>query len=366
MILSSLNLTIYLRNSSHQSSEITTLFYLFYPSKNTTIYKIEGIDRYQSYSTSEILNDTFSSYTLRTLSNFTELLLLKSVVHNHEEDLTIRFWKSSNFFFDLKFRLIYYQSKIQYPTILSQTIDGYLNFQTNSSAINLGQLLIQNHSKYPFIYFHLTSNQHFFLKQLSNNQTELYLKTFQHSIPIESQIHLTAIALSEPIPKISFSNTTKIFFPPNTKSQSINIHLWPVTQQMLDRTISLIIKLDPNTTYEQFVIHKLPIIRENLSRILDVNINHVHLYTFELQNNQIEFLLAILSSTSEHYIHKKSLYNLLKNTTDIFDKILFNQCNSTSCKNDGYCTSSVHLLTNQYRYFLFQPLSTFSTEISME
>jgi hypothetical protein len=246
--------------------------------------------------------------------------------------------------------LIYLQHEIEFPTILSRTIDGYINLQGNSSPINLGQLFIQNHSQYQFIYFHLIPHKHFFLKQLSNNQTELYFKPFHQSSFIEFQIHLTAIATHKAIPKINFNNNTKIFFPSTLKHQSINIHLRPIHHEMLDRTISLIINTNPNTTYEQFIIHNLPSIRQTLAQIIGVNIHHVHIYTYELKLNQIELLIAILRSTSVRYIHKKFLYNTLKNATNIFEKISFNQCQSNSCENHAHCASHISLLNNQYRY----------------
>ncbi len=339
------------QSSEFLKESFTTLLYLFYPLMNTIVYKIEGIDEYQSNLTYEIFNDTFSSYNLRISSNLTELILNKSILYNREDNLIIHFWNNENFFLILYLRLIYLQYEIQFPKILIQTIDGYINSQENISMIKLGQLFIKNHSQYQFIYFNLISNKHFFLKQLSNNQAELYFHSFHQSSFQEFQIDLTAIALSESIPEIDFSNNTKVFFPSITKSQSIDIHLWPINHEMLDRTISLIININSNTTYEQFILHNLPLIQENLARIIGVNIHHIHIYTFELKENQIELLVAVLRSTSQRYIHKKFLYNLLKNSTNIFEKILLNQCQSNSCENNAHCTSHISLLHNQYNYF---------------
>ena len=186
---------------------------------------------------------------------------------------------------------------------------------------------------------------------MSNNQTELYFKPYYQSSFINFQIHLTVITLSKLIPDIIFHRRTKTFFPSTIKSQIINIHLWPINHEMLNRTISLIINTNPNTTFEQFVTHSLPLIRQTIARVIDVNIHHVHIYTFDLKQNQIELLIAVSRSTSLRYIHKKFLYNALKNSTSIFDKILFNQCQSNSCENNAHCTSYIHLLNNQYDYF---------------
>ncbi|CAF1139702.1 unnamed protein product, partial [Rotaria sordida] len=265
-------------------------------------------------------------------------------------------WDDKIFFSDLNLYIIYYQYKIEFPKIQSQIINGYINFDENFLTINLGQLFIENHSIYQFISFNLISNKFFFLKQLSNNQTELYFKSFHQTSSIEYQIHLTIMAIKESIPGITFhnnNNNTKIFFPSTEKFQTINIHLWPIYRQMLEQTISLIININPNITYEQFIIYNLPIVRQTLAQIIDVNIQYVHIYTYELKQNHIELLIAILHSTSQRYIHKEILYNKLKNSTNIFDKILFNQCQSNSCENNGNCTSYISLLYNQYKYIYY-------------
>jgi hypothetical protein len=197
----------------------------------------------------------------------------------------------------------------------------------------------------------ISNKDSFFLKQLSNNQTELYFKFFHQTFFQKFQIDLITIALSDPIPDIDFSTNTKIFFPSKIKSQSIDIHLWSINHEMLDRTVSLIINKTSNITYEQFIIYNLPLIRQTLARILDINIQYVHIYTFELKENQIELLIAILRSTSQRYLHKKFIYNALKNSKNIFEKILFNQCQLNSCENNAFCTSYINLLLNQYEYF---------------
>ncbi|CAF4518231.1 unnamed protein product, partial [Rotaria magnacalcarata] len=77
--------------------------------------------------------------------------------------------------------------------------------------------------------------------------------------------------------------------------------------------------------------------------------NHVHIYTFDLKaQHQIELLIAIIRYPSRlrppRYIHKKLLYNALKNSTHLFvkilhiksiEKILINQCDLQSCENNG-------------------------------
>ncbi len=344
-----MNVTIYVRNLNDNPSKfltenLTTLVYFFYPSINTNLYKIEAIDKDQSNLTFEIINTTSSIYTLRSSSNSTELILIKPILNDQEDNLIIRLWENNIAFSDLYLRLIYLEHQIEFPTIRSQTIEGYINLEDNSSTINLGQLFIQNHSQYEFIYFHLIPNKDFLLKQLSNNQTQLYFKPFHPSSSIESQIHLTAITSYKPILKINSHNNTKIFFPSTIKHQTINIHLWFINHEMLDRTISLIINL--NTTYEQFIIHNLPLIRQRIAQSIGVTIHHVHIYTHELKSNQIELLISILSSTSVRYIHKKLLYNTLINSTNIS----FNQCQSNSCENNGHCSSYITLLNNQYKY----------------
>ncbi|CAF4633323.1 unnamed protein product, partial [Rotaria sp. Silwood2] len=360
ILLSSINLTIYVRNLNDNPPEFLTknftrLLYLFYPLINTIIYKIEFIDKDPSNLTFEIINDIFTAYTLRTYLNSIELILIKSIVHNREDDLIIRVWDDKIFFSDLNLRIIYYQDNIEFPRILLQTIDGYINFEENFLTMNLGQLFTENHSKYQFIYFNLISNKNFYLKQLSNNQTELYYRSFRQISPSEYQIHLTTMAIKESISDtiIHNNNNTKIFFPSTEKLQIINIHFWPIYHEMLEQTISLIININSNTTYEQFIIYNLPTIRQTLAQIIDVNIHHVHIYTYELKQNHIELLVAVLHSTSKHYINKEILYNKLKNSTNIFEKILFNQCQSNSCENNGQCKSYISLLYNQYEYIYY-------------
>ncbi|CAF3680784.1 unnamed protein product [Rotaria sp. Silwood1] len=162
--------------------------------------------------------------------------------------------------------------------------------------------------------------------------------------------------IKEFIPEIIFHNNnnhTKIFFPSIEKLQTINIHFLPIYREMLNQTISLIININSNITYEQFINDNLPIIRQNLAQIINVHINHVHIYTYELKQKQIELLIAILDSTMNNYINKEILYNKLKNSKNLFDKILFNQCQLNSCENNGYCTSYISLLYNQYEYIYY-------------
>ncbi|CAF3646053.1 unnamed protein product, partial [Rotaria sp. Silwood2] len=88
--------------------------------------KIEFIDKDPSNLTFEIINDIFTAYTLRTYLNSIELILIKSIVHNREDDLIIRVWDDKIFFSDLNLRVIYYQDNIEIPRILLQTIEGYI------------------------------------------------------------------------------------------------------------------------------------------------------------------------------------------------------------------------------------------------
>ncbi|CAF4256183.1 unnamed protein product, partial [Rotaria sordida] len=77
ILLSSINVTIYIRHLNDNPPEFLTknftkLLYLFYPLINTIIYKIEFIDKDQSNLTYEIINDIYTSYTLRTYTNSIE------------------------------------------------------------------------------------------------------------------------------------------------------------------------------------------------------------------------------------------------------------------------------------------------------
>jgi len=179
-----LNLTIHIRDVNDDplqflTENFTTLIYFYYPLINTNVYKIDTINNDKSNLTFELIGNVSSIYTLHSSSNSTELILNKSIINNQEHNLIIRLWKNNISYSDLYLRLIYLQSQIEFPTILSQTIDGYINVEGNSSVINLGQLFLKNHSQYEFIYFYLlNSTKDYFLQQLSNNQTELYLKPF--------------------------------------------------------------------------------------------------------------------------------------------------------------------------------------------
>ncbi|CAM4917237.1 unnamed protein product [Rotaria socialis] len=351
-----MNLTIHVRNLNDNSPEFLTenftrLLYLFYPSMNTILYKIDFIDKDQSNLTYEIINDISSTYTLRTYSDSIELLLNRPILNNRQDNLIIRIWDDNIFFSDLDLSIIYLHDEIDFPTITSQTIQGYINFEENFLPINLGQLFIENHAQYEYIHFNLIADKNFFLKQLSNNQTELYFKSLHQTASTEYRIRLTVMAIPKPIPGLVLQNNTQIFFPSNIQFQTINIQLRSIYRDMLDRTISLLINIPSNLTYEQFIIHNLSSIRQHLAEITDVNIDHVHIYAHELKQNQIELLVSILHSISKHYIHKKVLYNQLKSSTNIFEKILLNQCDANSCENNAHCTSYISLLYNQYKYF---------------
>ncbi len=324
----------------------------------------------QTNLTFEILNNTF--YSIRSLINNTiELILIQPILNDRDDHLIIRL--RDNQTSDLHLHLIYLQPQIIQPKIIPQTIDGYINLDENISMINFGQLMIENQSNYQFIHYNLLSNKYFNLKQISNNQTELYFHSHQpysqqqkHRL-LQFQIELTAIAINQSLPKINFSNNPIIYLPINPKSHFIDIHLWSIDREMLDRTLSILINLNLQSTYEQFIIESLPLIREHLAEIIGVNLRHVHLYTFDLKSpHQIELLIAIIRYPSRlrppRYIHKKLLYNALKNSTNLLEKIVhiqsiekisINQCHSKSCENNGRCTSQIKLNSNQYNYFLY-------------
>ena len=319
--------------------DMITHLYLSYPSINTVLYTIE-----QWNLNGSIVNDTFSSYVLRLSTNSIELLLEKSILHDREDHLIIRLWNETTLFSDIKLRLIYHQSTIHYPTILSQTIEGYLNVDHISSNINLGQLLLHNHSQYQFVYFHLQANNYFSLEQVSNNRTDVYYHSSSRSAFGQFQIIVTAVGLIESISAIDFPKDTKIFFPSEITSQSITIHLHSIDSEMLDRTVSLVLPFHPID--EQFLLDDFLVLRQTLARMLGVEIDDIHLYTFEFQERQFELFFAASNSTSRHYLPKEFLYNALKNTNNTSDHCLFN-----TCEMKIYCPRFVHLLTNQYSYF---------------
>ncbi|UJR27505.1 hypothetical protein I4U23_008789 [Adineta vaga] len=387
--LSSFNLTISIRNINDNHPEfvtknMTTLVYLYHPSINTIIHKIEVFDRDQLNLTFQILNDTFSSYKLFSYENTTELILSEPILFDHEDYLIIRVWDnqtlSSSYNLDLHLNIIYLQRDVSLPSILPHTIDGYINLEEKYSQINFGEIFLQNQTNYQFISYNLLSNQYFSLKQLSNNQTDLYFNSFQqqqylhqqkHQRLLQYQIELTTFAINQSMPDINFSNQTIFYLPTNIKSQLkshlIDIHLWLIDREMLDRTISIVININPQTIYEQFIIHSLPLIREHLAAIVGVHMRHVHLYSFDMKTPyQIELLVAIIRYPSRlrppRYIHKKLLYNVLKNSSEIFEKIphiksiekiSINQCHTKSCENNGRCTSQIKLYQNQYDYFYY-------------
>ncbi|CAF5207728.1 unnamed protein product, partial [Rotaria magnacalcarata] len=274
----------------------------------------------------EILNDTYSSYKLQTSINQTELILIEPILIDRDDNFIIRLWDNitnlSSFYIDLHIRLIYIQRSIDIATVIPQEIDAYINIEEHYSTLNFGPLFIQNQSEYKFIYYNLIKEEHFFLKRMSNTQVELHFNSLQeysqqqnHRL-LHYQIDLTAIALNQPIPEIKFSTKTIFHLPKHINSQLkshfIDINLWPIDREMLERSLSVIINLNSQSTYEQFIIASLRPIREHLAEIIGVNINHVHIYTFDLKaQHQIELLIAIIRYPSRlrppRYIHKKLL-----------------------------------------------------------
>ncbi|CAF1436676.1 unnamed protein product, partial [Adineta ricciae] len=387
--LSSLNLTISIRNINDNYPEFltknfTTLIYFYHPSVNTVLHKIEIIDKDQSNLTFQILNDTFSSYKLRQDENGTELILNEPILLDHEDHLIIRVWDnqtlSSAYYVDLYLHIIYLQRQVLLPALIPRTIDGYINLDEKYPQINFGELSLQNQSNYQFVSYNLLANKQFSLKQISNNQTELYFNSYQqqlysqqqkHQRLLQFQIELTVFAVDQPISNMNFYNNTIIYLPLDIKShlkaQTIDVHLWSIDREMLDRTISLLVNLDPRSTYEQFIIHTLPLLRENLAVIVGVHMRHVHLYSFDMKTPyQIEILIAVIRYPSRlrppRYIHKKLLYNVLRNSSNVFEKIpniksiekiSINQCHTKSCENNGRCTSQIKLYQNQYDYFYY-------------
>ena len=332
-----------LRTSIDHSTDTITHLYLSYPSINTVLYTIDRIDIDQWNLNGSIVNDTSSSYHLRSTPNSMEIILNKFILHNREDNLIIRFWNQTTRFSDIKLRLIYHQCEINYPKILSQTIEGYLNLEKTSFNVNLGQLLLQNHSQYQFVYFHLQANKYFSLEQVSNNRTDLYYHSSPQSSLGEFRINLTAIGLMESIPQIDFSKNMKVFFPTRTTVQSIDIYLWSIDREMVNRTVALVLPMNPNE--EELILDDFPAIRQALAGTIRTDIDHVHIYTFALQGNQIELLFTVFNSISHDYLDKKFLYNALKTTYNTSHPCPFN-----TCEIKLYCPSSVYLLTNQYRY----------------
>jgi hypothetical protein len=319
-----------------------------------------------------------SAYELHKISsNSTQLILRQSITHDHEDNLTIRIWdetiSASSFHIDQSLRIVYLQRSISYPQIVPQTIDGYMQFDDQLSTINLGALKIENQSNYQWIFYNLIPDEHFRLKRITSNQTELYFMSMPSVIQqnkgrlLKHQVHLTTFALNSSIP---FDNQTKINLPDDAQSSlkvhTIDIHLWSIDKEMLDRTLSLLINLKSSSSYEQFLTESLPLIREHLAQLIGVHLRHVHLYTMERKTpDQIELLLAIIRHPSRlrpsRYLHKKLLYNALQNSTHLFEtyphvqsieKILINQCQMKSCENNGRCTSHLKLLDDQYEYFV--------------
>ena len=357
---------------------MTRLVFLYYPSLETMLHQIQVIDKDQSNLTFELI-DSSSFYALQSSFNSSELRLRQSITQDREDHLIIRIWDEKTLFsssyIDLHLQVIFVQRDIVLPEIIPQVIDGYISFEDNSSTINFGPLIIANQSQYPFIYYNLLPNEHFFLKQISSNQTELHLRPIDPSSQqnkarlIQFQVQLTAIALQQSIPNLALDQKTKLYLPPKLSSEekvhSIDIHLWSIDREMLDRTLSVIINLNSQSTYEQFLVESLPFIRENLAQLVGVQLRHVHVYTLERKAyNQLELLLAIIRHPSRlrppRYIHKKLLYNVLKNSTRLFEtivhvksveNILISQCQTKSCENNGRCTSHLKLITHQYEYF---------------
>ena len=297
---------------------------------------------------------------------------------DHQDDLIIRLWDNSTYYIDLHLSLIYLQRHIYHPKIIPQLIDGYINIEEENSIVNFGPLFIENQSKYKFISFNLISNKYFSLQQISNTHIELYFNPLnQHNQRqkyrlLKYQIELTVIAINQSISEINFSNNTIIHLPLNInstlKSHLIQINLWPINSEMLDRTLSMLINLNLKSSYEQFILYSLPLIREYLANLIGVHIYHVRLYTFDLKDHhQIELLVAILRYPSRlrppRYIHKRFLYNALVNSTKLFEKIphirsiekiFIDQCHFKSCENNGRCTNHIKLIHNQYEYFYYQ------------
>ncbi|CAF0721029.1 unnamed protein product [Adineta ricciae] len=355
ILLSSLDLTVYIHNLNDNPPEFlvdnfTTLFFLYSPSINQILYTIEAMDKDHSPLTFEILNNPLSIYMLHSSSYSTELLLQKSTINNQEDHLIIRVSDEHHLFSDLHLHLIYYQHRIDYPKLFSQTIDGYINLHPYPSHIKLGQLFVENQSQYKNLNFHLVPHQSFFLEQISNNQTELYYKPVNRTSSVTFELRLIPFAPSTPVHPIILNNKTKLFFPPMISPQTIHIQLWPISTEMLNRTVSLITKSDPNITREHFLIYHLPSIRQSLAEILSVQAQHVHIYTHHFRINQVEILLAVSRSTLSRYIHRKILYNILKNATHLFEKLILNQCQTNPCENNAHCISHIKLFENQYDY----------------
>ena len=364
-----------------QSVNRTSLIFLYYPTMGSTLHKIQIMDKDQFELNFEIINSTsLNFYSLRSAWNSCEIILQQTIDFDRQDELIIRVTDDFNngHFIYIELQVMFLQRTIHFPEIVPQTIDGYVTLPENGSSINFGSLSIENQTNSSIVYYQLLNNELFSLKETTNNRTDLELNTLSSTLVshqtrlIQYQIQIKALSLNQPILSVPLGYQKKFLLPEQLQSslkvQNIDVHLWSVDREMLDRTLSILINLTPLSTYEQFLLHSLPIIRENLAQAIGVHLRHVHLYSFERKSSsQIELLLAIIRHPSRlrppRYIHKKLLYNALKNVTNLFEridhvesieKILLNQCQSKSCENNGRCTSHLKLNEQEFDYFSSQ------------
>ena len=312
---------------------------------NTILYQISTD---QSTDSHEILANASLPYRLERSSRSVDLILTETIARDREDHLVLRFshsntTRSSD---DLHVRLVYAHRPIESPRIFPQTIEGYVPLQDAHSPVLLGPLLVGNHSHYPFVFFRLDSNEHAYLKQLSGNHTELYLNPVRHD---RFQLQLTAMAINDSLHEIDFHDETVVFLPPTLPRQTIDIHLRPISRDMLDQTVPLAVRLDPQSTYDQWLTTNLSFVRRYLAERTAVDIHRVHVYATAFNDMRIELLLTIDNDSLDlavntRFMRSDAVERLLKGAKNL----LFDPCHSHACETNGSCTSSIHLQSDQY------------------
>ena len=356
-----MNVTIRVRPRPERSSKNEhTFLYLFYPETNATVHRIQTVGHDPSVWTYRILTTTSSFYTLMASNQSIDVVLLQSIVHDREDRLIIRMWDphtpSASPTIDTHLHFIYRRSHLEFPAILPHRIDGYVNHDDTYSIINLGRLFVTDQARYPLVHFHLPTHDYFFLKPISKNLTALHMTSVSQQSSLKYRLNLTAVAIHESIIELNSLHRATVILPSMIETHTLDVDLLPVDRSMLEQTILLIFHVQPELSHEQFIRNNLPMVQERIADLLGVQPEDALLYSFEFKRNSMELLLAVTnhsSTVTRRFIGKDRIYSMLQESTDVFDEILLDLCQSSTCNHHGRCQSSLELLTNRYDYFSY-------------
>ncbi|CAF1293939.1 unnamed protein product, partial [Didymodactylos carnosus] len=284
-----------------------------------------------------------NSDKLFEIQHSNQLVLIKNIFEDKQCQITVRVSDLHQFYSDVVLTLIFSKRMLEKPKLLTKRIDGYISTQT-TTMINLGQLKVKDSHLYDYLYFELDQYQqkYFYLNTISNNQTELWInlniptQQTQNSRPLILTANIIVIGLKKQVFNSTDKNIDSIMLNTSAFSNYLNhetkssfivnhvdIRLWSIEKEMLERSISFTIQ---PYHYEQFFLNGLQKLKSTLAYIFGVNLKYVYIYAIQQQEKDEEQNNHKYSSRLNDNLHYGDDYdydlddgtNFIKNNSTIY------------------------------------------------